>query len=274
MREEEPRRAAPRQPSGPWLDRACSRAQCQWGGGTGSCVLPPCGRRDRRPMACCCRWQTNGAGPGPLLALRGARWFAVARTELGVGGARVAGLAGALPHGALACTFASVPIVTACLWDWRKEDPVSRLRGNVHWLARQRAHSRLHGGPGLPGPPWVMGTGELGEAAWRSPAWRAWCAPAFLPRLLQNRCGQQPGRRVGRLRPSDRRRRSPRPSRAPSVPWKWTCRHKGTTPFRGQRPQVDLCVASAASCPVPVPAAAPAPAAHRLVLLRGPLVTG
>lgn len=86
-------------------------------GGMGSCGLPPCGHRDRHHMACCCRGQRNGAGPGPLPALRRAKWLAAARTELGWEGPVWQGLQDRSHRGALAWTFASVPIIAACLWD-------------------------------------------------------------------------------------------------------------------------------------------------------------
>lgn len=95
----------------------------------GSCVLPPCGGRDRHHMACCCRGQRNGAGPGPLPALRRAKWFAAAGTELGVGGPRVAGFARPFPPrgpGLYLCVCAHRHCLPAGLKERRPRDQAVR----------------------------------------------------------------------------------------------------------------------------------------------------
>lgn len=146
--------------------------------------------------------------------------------------------------------------------------------------AWHRGHPKWHGGPGVPGLPWMMGTGELrGTSLEKSSVAGRVCTCLF----GQFVAGEQQGRRARRLRPSDHTHvaahvlpRLPawpsesRPKGAPSLPWKWTCQHEGATPFLRQRPPGGLCVTPGTSCTRPLPAAAPLTAAPGLVLMCGP----
>lgn len=137
-REEEPSRVAPRQPSGPWLDGASAPELSACGmGAAGSCVLHPCRPQGQasyslfhleaagcplKSWVCCCRWQRNRAGPGPLLAPRGAEQFGSGQDRTW-GGRDPCGWAcrttSARGPWLVPCpaAFGSVPIIAACLWD-------------------------------------------------------------------------------------------------------------------------------------------------------------
>lgn len=115
----------------------CSRAQCLWGGGRRVLCAPPMWPHGQasyslfhleatgcplKSWVFCCRWQKNRAGPGPLLAPRGAEQFGSGQDGTW-GGRDPCGWAcrttSARGPWLVPCpaAFGSVPIVAACLWD-------------------------------------------------------------------------------------------------------------------------------------------------------------